>query len=172
MKRDEKLDKNSYSLRLDLLDETLLKKEANRSVRKQERDKACEYLKSKCLDTLIIVTQSYHPLPLFKLLFPFLLPSRQFAIYSDTVEPLIECQHFLKTESCAVSISLSETWLRKYQVLPDRTRPEMNISGFGGYLLSGTKAILNDDNYLESNIEATIEGNDEVATINNIKDSE
>ena len=122
------------------LQQTLLRKDSNRETRNRERIGASKHLKAGFLDSLILVVQHDHPLPLLKLAYPFLAPSGQFVIYSDTVEPLLECHQHLRTNSLAVSLSMSESWLRKHQVLPDRTRPEMNASGYGGYLMSGTKA--------------------------------
>ena len=43
----------------------------------------------------------------------------------------------------ALNLRLSETWMREYQVLPNRTHPEINMSGGGGYLLYGTTCIKN-----------------------------
>lgn len=126
------------------LDESLyaVKKDTNRELRNAERIQAASHLKTKSLDSLIIIAQNDHPLPILKILYHFLAPSRQIVIYSDTIEPVLECYHHLKSNQLAVTLNLSETWLRRYQVLPDRSRPEMNMSGFGGYLLSGTKAHL------------------------------
>uniref|UniRef100_A0A6G1SJC3 tRNA (adenine(58)-N(1))-methyltransferase non-catalytic subunit TRM6 n=1 Tax=Aceria tosichella TaxID=561515 RepID=A0A6G1SJC3_9ACAR len=118
----------------------IAKKDANRINRHRERALAAKHLKEHALDALILVVHNDHPLPLLKLLLPFIAPSRQFVIYSEISAPLIECQQFLKANSMAVSLQLSESRLRKYQVLPDRTRPEMNTTGFGGFLLSGIKA--------------------------------
>lgn len=39
----------------------------------------------------------------------------------------------------AVQLVLCDNWLREYQVLPNRTHPLVNMSGTGGYLLSGVK---------------------------------
>lgn len=116
------------------------KKDINRINRHRERASAAKLLKEHSLDALILVVQNDHPLPLLKLLLPFIAPSRQIVIYSEVPAPLMECQQYLRANSLAVSLQLSESWLRKYQVLPDRTRPEMNATGFGGFLLSGTKA--------------------------------
>lgn len=123
--------------------QTLTKKDSNRESRNRERILATQHLRQKSLDSLIMVVQHDHPLPILKMLYTFLAPSRQFVIYSDLVEPLIECHQYLKINSQAVSLQLSESWLRHYQVLPDRTRPEMNVAGYGGYLLSGTKVLPN-----------------------------
>nr|AFK39347.1 unknown [Lotus japonicus] len=45
----------------------------------------------------------------------------------------------LQLEKMAVGLQLSEPWLREYQVLPSGTHPCMQMSAFGGYILSGTK---------------------------------
>lgn len=119
----------------------LIKKAANRRSRNIERLGASKHLKDKSLDSLILVVQNDHPLHLLKLSYSFLATSGRFVIYSNTVDPLLECHQYLKANSLAVSLNVSESWFRKYQVLPDRTRPEMNTSGYGGYLLSGTKAL-------------------------------
>lgn len=123
------------------LQQTLIKNHANRELRNEERLKAASILKSRSLNTIILIAQNDHPLPILKLCYDFLLLSGQFVIYCDTIEPLLECHDYLRSNSLAVSMNLSESWLRRYQVLPDRSRPEMNMSGFGGYLLSGTKAL-------------------------------
>uniref|UniRef100_A0A3Q4HS23 tRNA (adenine(58)-N(1))-methyltransferase non-catalytic subunit TRM6 n=1 Tax=Neolamprologus brichardi TaxID=32507 RepID=A0A3Q4HS23_NEOBR len=52
--------------------------------------------------------------------------------------PLIECFKKLKECGGTVNLRLTDTWLRHYQVLPDRTHPLLLMSGGGGYLLSGT----------------------------------
>lgn len=127
----------------------IARKDANRINRHRERALATVHLKERSLDALILVAENDHPLPLVKLLLPFLALSRQFVIYSEMVEPLIECQQYLKTNSLAVSLRLSELWLRKYQVLPDRTRPEMNTTGYGGFLLSGIKTSHGDPSMID-----------------------
>lgn len=125
----------------DNLQNILMKKDSNREMRNRERTQAAQLIKAENLDSIILIAQNEHPLNILKMTYPFLLPSRQFVIYSDIVDPLLECHQYLKSNCLAVSLNLSESWLRRYQVLPDRTRPEMNLSGFGGYLLSGTKAL-------------------------------
>lgn len=132
---------NSIDQSLDEKELTLMRKNANRETRFKEKIRISELLTSSYLDSLILIAQHDHPLPLLRLAYPLLAPSRNFVIYSDAAEPLLECYEYLKTNSLAVSLSLSESWLRKYQVLPERTRPEMSMSGYGGYLLSGIKAL-------------------------------
>lgn len=50
----------------------------------------------------------------------------------------------LKVQNC-INIRLIENWLRNYQVLPDRTHPEVSMSGGGGYLLTGWKVASNNN---------------------------
>ena len=43
------------------------------------------------------------------------------------------------TVTTAVRVSVWDTWMRDYQVLPNRTHPTVNMSHDGGFLLSGVK---------------------------------
>lgn len=119
----------------------LEKRNENRERRNEERLRAAEIIKTKTVDSIILIAQEQHPLPMLKLTYDSLSPSRQFVIYCDCLDPLLECYQYLKGNCIAVKLNLSSPWFRRYQVLPDRTRPEMNSSGTVGYLLTGTKAI-------------------------------
>lgn len=81
------------------------------------------------LDTWTVIEQ----------LMPLLSFSAPFAIYHQYLQPLAECMHRLQAERMAVSLQISEPWLREYQVLPSRTHPHMQMSSFGGYILSGIR---------------------------------
>ncbi|PKI77429.1 hypothetical protein CRG98_002202 [Punica granatum] len=72
-------------------------------------------------------------------LLPLLAYSASFAIYHQYLQPLATCMHYLQTEKMAIGMEISEPWLREYQVLPSRTHPCMQMSAFGGYILSGTR---------------------------------
>ncbi|RDY13012.1 tRNA (adenine(58)-N(1))-methyltransferase non-catalytic subunit trm6, partial [Mucuna pruriens] len=72
-------------------------------------------------------------------LLPLLANSAPFAIYHQYLQPLATCMHNLQLEKMAIGLQISEPWLREYQVLPSRTHPCMQMSAFGGYILSGTK---------------------------------
>ena len=43
-------------------------------------------------------------------------------------------------------MQVSETWYREYQVLPLRTHPHMFHSGSGGFVLSGTRVVPEEEN--------------------------
>ena len=58
-------------------------------------------------------------------------------MYPPYKEPLLEAYMTMKEQGSAANVNLSEMWLRSYQVLPERTHPTVNMSGGGGYLLTG-----------------------------------
>jgi hypothetical protein len=67
----------------------------------------------------------------------YLAPSRPFAVFCPYKEPLLDTYIAVKDTGRAIMVTLSETWLRNYQVLPNRTHPHVMMSGGGGYLLTG-----------------------------------
>nr|XP_033794158.1 tRNA (adenine(58)-N(1))-methyltransferase non-catalytic subunit TRM6 [Geotrypetes seraphini] len=103
--------------------------------RKKEMQ-AAALLREKNADGLIIASR-FHPASLLLALLEFVAPSRPFVIYCQYKEPLLDCYTKLREMGGAVNLRLSETWLRNYQVLPDRSHPKLLMSGGGGYLLCG-----------------------------------
>uniref|UniRef100_A0A673ZML5 tRNA (adenine(58)-N(1))-methyltransferase non-catalytic subunit TRM6 n=1 Tax=Salmo trutta TaxID=8032 RepID=A0A673ZML5_SALTR len=98
---------------------------------------AAAVLEGRNADGLVIASR-FHPCPVLLGLIKFLAPSRPFVVYSQYKEPLIECYTKLREQGGAVSLRLTDSWIRHYQVLPNRTHPMLLMSGGGGYLLSGT----------------------------------
>ncbi|XP_068223791.1 tRNA (adenine(58)-N(1))-methyltransferase non-catalytic subunit TRM6 [Palaemon carinicauda] len=86
----------------------------------------------------LVVACRQHPVNVTTQLLKFLKPGHPFAIFSPYKEPLMELYFEVKSQNCT-NLRLTETWLRHYQVLPQRTHPEVNMSGGGGYLLYGTR---------------------------------
>ncbi|XP_037274585.2 tRNA methyltransferase 6 non-catalytic subunit [Rhipicephalus microplus] len=117
-------------------------KDAERAARKQrrllEQQKAMDLLKTKSLDGLLI-TSKHHPTGIVLSLLEFVAPSRPFAVFCSFREPLVDCYTQLKSAGSAVFLRLTESWLRSHQVLPNRTHPSINMSGGGGYVLTGIK---------------------------------
>lgn len=111
-----------------------------RAERKLEEETAKEILKHKSIDGILVILRQVEPIALLNTLIEFLAPSAPFAVYCSTMEPLAELYSELRAKRC-INVKLSESWLRKYQVLPGRTRPDMNMSGSGGYLLTGIKSL-------------------------------
>ncbi|XP_029281127.1 tRNA (adenine(58)-N(1))-methyltransferase non-catalytic subunit TRM6 [Cottoperca gobio] len=116
-------------------------KAEERKVKQEEKRKklaaAAALLESRNADGLVIASR-FNPCPVLMGLLKFLSPSRPFVVYSQYKESLIECYTKLKEHGGTVNLKLTDTWLRHYQVLPNRTHPVLLMSGGGGYLLSGT----------------------------------
>lgn len=100
--------------------------------------------KENGFSSLVIATPDADAWTVVKELLPLLSFSAPFAIYHQYVQPLATCMHNLQLGKMAVGLQISEPWLREYQVLPSRTHPQMQMSSFGGYILSGTR-ICSDD---------------------------
>ena len=118
-------------------DSETTEKSFRKSNRRKESLKALQILSDKNMDGLLFLTKTYDPKNILLLMIDFLSDSRPFAVFSPYIQPLTECYFALKKK--AVFLRISETWVRKYQVLPDRTRPEMQMSPNSGYILTGIK---------------------------------
>lgn len=101
-----------------------------------ETQDAVELIKTTKAEGLAIVAKE-HPLNIIKGLLPFLGASRPFVIYHSSREPLQETYVALKQRSDVINLRLFSNFLRSYQVLPDRTHPDILMSDTGGYLLYG-----------------------------------
>lgn len=95
--------------------------------------------KENGFSSLIIAAPELDTWTLVRDLLPLLANSAPFAIYHQYLQPLATCMHNLQLEKMAIGLQISEPWLREYQVLPSRTHPCMQMSAFGGYILTGTK---------------------------------
>ncbi|XP_026113997.1 tRNA (adenine(58)-N(1))-methyltransferase non-catalytic subunit TRM6-like [Carassius auratus] len=117
------------------------KKAQEKKVKMEEKRKklasAAALLEGRNADGLVIASR-FHPCPVLMCLLKFIAPSRPFVVYCQYREPLIECYTKLREQGGAISLRLTDSWLRHYQVLPNRTHPVLLMSGGGGYLLSGT----------------------------------
>ncbi|XP_050700657.1 tRNA (adenine(58)-N(1))-methyltransferase non-catalytic subunit TRM6-like isoform X2 [Eriocheir sinensis] len=88
----------------------------------------------------LVVACRQYPNNVTREMLPFLKPGNPFVVFSPYKEPLMELYSEVRALG-GTNLRLSETWLRHYQVLPQRTHPAINMSGGGGYLLYGTKVI-------------------------------
>lgn len=109
----------------------------SKSEKKDHIQKTKDVLKHKNMDSLLVATKN-HPLNAL-LLLDFLAYSRPFCIFSMYQQPLVDCYVKLKSRGDVIALNITETWLRQYQVLPNRTHPFYNMSGSGGYLLTGIR---------------------------------
>lgn len=118
----------------------LLKRQARfaRKLCRQTPLEAVRQLRSVKVDSIIFVAK-YDPTETLLALWPYLKPSCPFVVYCEFMEPLTECFRALQQQELAINVRLSDTWMREYQVLKDRTRPNMNMSPHGGFILTGIK---------------------------------
>ncbi|XP_049534639.1 tRNA (adenine(58)-N(1))-methyltransferase non-catalytic subunit TRM6 [Anopheles darlingi] len=100
-----------------------------------ENEAAAGIMREK-FDSLVIVAKE-HPYSILKALLPFLKPSRPVVLFSTTREILTECYVDLKADSSVTYLRITSNWLRQYQILPNRTHPDVTMSGSSGYLLTG-----------------------------------
>ncbi|NXA40781.1 TRM6 methyltransferase, partial [Eudromia elegans] len=120
--------------------ENVQEKQRKQQERKKKLIEAAALLREKNADGLIVASK-FHPTPLLLSLLEFVAPSRPFVVYCQYKEPLLECYTKLRERGGVINLKLSETWLRSYQVLPDRSHPKLTMSGGGGYLLSGITVV-------------------------------
>jgi len=97
---------------------------------------AVDLLNSSKAHGLTIVAKE-HPLQIANALLPFLGLSRPFVIFHAHREPLQETYMELKQKRNVINVRLFTNFLRSYQVLPDRTHPDILMSDTGGYILTG-----------------------------------
>ncbi|KAJ0964185.1 hypothetical protein J5N97_029307 [Dioscorea zingiberensis] len=113
--------------------------------RKQASSDAIKMWREKGFNSLIVAAPELEVDDIVKKLLPLLSYSAPFAIYHQYLQPLATCMHTLQTSKMAIGLQISEPWLREYQVLPSRSHPQMQMSGFGGYILSGTRICNNSE---------------------------
>ena len=98
----------------------------------------CEILSPHGADSFVaVVAEQYHALHVLKAILPLLSSGASFAIFCPFIEPLKEAAEYVKNKKIAVDVALTQLWVRQFQVLPGRTRPNMNMDDGAGYLLSG-----------------------------------
>lgn len=122
--------------------EVLTSDEASDSLPENQR-KCRDLFKRQQYDCLIIAIDRYDPLPVVSCLGCGLKPSGQLVIYHPFKEALLGCYSELRGSRSDdfINVSLTESFLREYQVLEGRMHPFMKTIGPSGFLLSATKII-------------------------------
>lgn len=100
-----------------------------------DNERACEMFREK-LDSLVIVAKE-HPVAILNAFLPFIKPSRPVVVFSTSREILLEAFAELKGSGKVTGLRLTSNWCRMYQVLPNRTHPDVMMSGHSGFLLCG-----------------------------------
>lgn len=125
----QKLDNVSSNLEENELTETAVPKW------KLENERANKIFQER-FDNLVIISKE-HPSSLLKALIPFVKPSRPVVIFNSSREVLLETYVDLKTTGEVTGLRLVSNWLRMYQILPNRTHPDVNMGGNSGFILYG-----------------------------------
>lgn len=100
-----------------------------------ENELACAILKDQ-VDALVICAKE-HPSTILKALLPLVKPSRPVVIYNTSREILAELYVEMKSNYSVTNLRITSNWMRMYQILPNRTHPEINMTGNSGFLLTG-----------------------------------
>ncbi|KAG8935659.1 tRNA (adenine(58)-N(1))-methyltransferase non-catalytic subunit trm6 [Tulasnella sp. 418] len=93
----------------------------------------------------LLVASDYDPFTVIEKVFPYLAGSSSIVVHSPYLQVLVDAYQKMKKEPKYLGPSLTESWLRQYQVLPGRTHPVMNASGSGGYVLNAIKVFDDSD---------------------------
>lgn len=103
-----------------------------------DNEEGCRILTDK-MDSLVLVAKE-EPITILRSLLPFMKPSSPVVVYSQCREVLVEAYNELKSGSIKTmtDIHIYSSFHRNYQVLPDRTHPDINMTGNSGYILTGT----------------------------------
>lgn len=100
-----------------------------------ENKKAAALMHAK-FDSLVLAAKE-HPSNILEALLPLVKPSRPVVVFGTCKELLQETYMELKATGKVTGLHLTSNWLRTYQILPNRTHPEVNMSGNSGFLLTG-----------------------------------
>lgn len=103
-----------------------------------ENQRACAILQEK-VDGLIVISKE-HPVNIVEKLNNFVKGGRNLVVFNLLKEPLQDLYVFLKNRTDFINIRVSNNFLRYYQILPERTHPQVNMN-CGGFVLSATKLI-------------------------------
>lgn len=99
-------------------------------------EQVCSLLKQG-VDAMIVLSKEL-PNNLLAQLLKFVKPSKPVIVYSQSKEVLADLYVELKLPGCRMTaLKLTSNWMRNYQVLENRTHPEVMMAGNSGYLLVG-----------------------------------
>ncbi|KAK4058446.1 tRNA (adenine(58)-N(1))-methyltransferase non-catalytic subunit trm6 [Microbotryomycetes sp. JL221] len=96
----------------------------------------------------VILATEYEPWSVLDRILPRIAGSAPIVVYSPHLAVLYACQDKMRIDREYLAPSITEPWLRRYQVLPGRTHPEMQGMQHGGFLLTATRVF--DDVEVES----------------------
>ncbi|KAG0300847.1 tRNA (adenine(58)-N(1))-methyltransferase non-catalytic subunit trm6 [Dissophora globulifera] len=89
----------------------------------------------------LVVASQYQAESILEKLLQYVGGSRPVVVYHPAKEALLETSTWMRRCPDLLAPQVTESWLRKSQVLPGRTHPEMSTWGSGGSLLTATRVI-------------------------------
>ncbi|KAG5647727.1 hypothetical protein DXG03_008450 [Asterophora parasitica] len=87
----------------------------------------------------LIVASEYDPWSILEKLSPYVAGSGSIVVHSPHIQILSDLQTQMRGASQYLCPNITESFLRRYQVLPGRTHPTMVTSGTGGFVLHAIK---------------------------------
>jgi len=87
----------------------------------------------------LLVSSEYDPWSILEMTYAHLSGSAPIVFHSPHLQIFVDLQAKMKSAGGYLGANITEAWKRKYQVLPGRTHPMMNMSGTGGYVLHAFK---------------------------------
>lgn len=87
----------------------------------------------------LVLASEYDPYSIIDKLLPYLGGSASIVVQSPHVQILADLQNKMRALPQYLCPTVTEAWLRRYQILPGRTHPMMSMSGSGGFILHATK---------------------------------
>ncbi|KAF9650278.1 Gcd10p-domain-containing protein [Thelephora ganbajun] len=90
----------------------------------------------------LLVSSEYDPWSILEMTCTYLSGSASIVFHCPHLQILVDLQAKMKSAGGYLGANVTEAWKRKYQVLPGRTHPTMNMSGSGGYILHAFKMYL------------------------------
>ncbi|KAI3640385.1 hypothetical protein MIR68_001263 [Amoeboaphelidium protococcarum] len=115
-------------------------------------------LRSTQFDGLLTASR-YQAQGVIKQLIPFLKLNSMVVAQSLSKESLASTFEFMRESSQFVDVQLRSQWYREYQVYPDRMHPQNNTYASGGFILSGIKVEL-----IEDDSSSTMNGKSQIAS--------
>lgn len=89
----------------------------------------------------LIVASEYEPHSIIEKMAPYLAGSASIVVHTPHVQVAADLQTRLRNLPQYLCPTVTESWLRRYQVLPGRTHPTMAMSGSGGFIMHAIKII-------------------------------
>ncbi|CAK5264273.1 unnamed protein product [Mycena citricolor] len=112
---------------------------SDRQRTRMDRRKAAQDLINSIREEFLIVASDYEPHSILERLVPHLAGSASIVVQSPYGQVLSDLHGKIRGAPGYLCPSVSEVWMRRYQVLPGRTHPTMNTSGTGGFIFHAIK---------------------------------